>query len=120
MVEVSKNIHAVCIVCITHHGGTPQLLSKFRPNIPIVTFTPDSKTARLLQINRAIYPIIAPFGVDLTSESKLSINERYDLAIRYTKDHGFCKPNDNIIIVSSEHASNLISDGITFRVVKVL
>ena len=88
--------------------------------MPIVTFTPDAKTARLLQINRAIYPVVTPIGVDLTCDSKLSINERYDLAIRYTKDHGFCKSNDHIVIVSSEHASNLISDGVTMRVVKVL
>lgn len=120
IVEASKNLHAVCIIAITRSGNFPQLLAKYRPNVPIVTFVPDAKTARLLQINRGIYPVLSPQDVDLTSQSTLSSNERCDLAIRFAKEKGFCKTGDTVILASADRASNMMSAGSAMRVVSVL
>lgn len=74
VVEKSRNIGAKCIIVIPGSDSSSSAtdaaadamslmnisinISRFRPNIPIVTFVTSDKHAKLLQIHRSIYPVL--------------------------------------------------------------
>ena len=43
--EASKNLHAKCIIVLAVTGQTAANIAAYRPNVPIVTFVPEAKTA---------------------------------------------------------------------------
>jgi pyruvate kinase len=54
-----KNVTAVA--CFTMQGQTAWLMSKIRPRVPIMAFTPNPETARRMTFMWGIRPEIVPF-----------------------------------------------------------
>ena len=54
-----KNVTAVA--CFTMQGQTAWLMSKIRPRVPIMAFTPDPDTARRLTFMWGVRPQLVPF-----------------------------------------------------------
>jgi pyruvate kinase len=58
-----KNVTAVA--CFTTRGQTAWLMSKIRPRVPIMAFTPDSETAHRLAFLWGVRPQLVPFANSL-------------------------------------------------------
>ena len=58
-----KNVTAVA--CFTTQGRTAWLMSKIRPRVPIMAFTPDSKTYHSLAFLWGVRPQLVPFSNSL-------------------------------------------------------
>ncbi|MBN2117138.1 MAG: pyruvate kinase [Anaerolineales bacterium] len=54
-----KNVTAVA--CFTMQGQTAWLMSKIRPRVPVLAFTPSSETARRMAFMWGIRPEVVPF-----------------------------------------------------------
>jgi pyruvate kinase len=56
-IEVAEKIGAKFIVSFTHSGNTPRMISKYRPIIPIIAFSPFKQTIRRLALVWGVNPM---------------------------------------------------------------
>jgi len=91
--RAAEDINAKVIVAFTQSGFTAKLLSKFRPKIPIIAYTPEGKIKTRLCLYWGISPRIMrpPKTTDeLIKEVERSLTEE-----------GVVKKDDGIVILSS-------------------
>jgi pyruvate kinase len=55
-VEAASDIGARYIVAFTHSGYTARLLSKFRPTVPVLAFTPSEEVMRRMSLYLGVVP----------------------------------------------------------------
>ena len=90
--ELAMAIKAAYIACFTHSGGTARLISKFRPAVPIIAYSPIKQTTQRLALSWGVTPILIP---------KLnSLDELFEIAPKYLKTVGYIKPGDKIVITA--------------------
>lgn len=58
--QASIVIGANCIVCLTKTGRTARLISKYRPQCPIIAIAPSPYIARQCLIYRGVFPVSVP------------------------------------------------------------
>ena len=116
--EASDALNASCIIVLSKSGATAKALSKFRPNVPIVTFVPNQKQGRMLQLYRGIHPILAE---DATLQSRILSSDpsRYSIAVNYAASVGFCQSGDKVIVVAGEKEDKIISSSFSMHVATV-
>ncbi len=90
--ELALAIRASCIACFTHSGGSARLISKFRPGVPIVGFSPDIHTVQRLALSWGVIPV-------LVHELK-SVDELLDHAPEYLAAAGLASPGDVLVITA--------------------
>lgn len=56
--RAAEDIRARCIVAFTHSGFTARLVSKFRPTVPIIAFTPFERVRRIMSLYWGVRPEI--------------------------------------------------------------
>jgi pyruvate kinase len=90
--EIARNLKLPVIVTATYSGSTARRISRFRPNIPILAFSPQYHILRHLKLS---YGVI-PFSMNLCTEPSELIEEmkRLTLASR------FGKKGDKIVITA--------------------
>ena len=54
---IALNMHAAAIVTVTKSGTTAKMISRFRPDMPIVACTPDASTYRQLSLSWGVTPV---------------------------------------------------------------
>jgi pyruvate kinase len=54
--RAAEDIRAKVLVAFTHSGFTARLLSKFRPKVPIIAFTPDRAAMSLMSLYWGVVP----------------------------------------------------------------
>ncbi|KAI0080291.1 pyruvate kinase [Panus rudis PR-1116 ss-1] len=59
-VAAASEQNASAILVLTTSGNTARLLSKYRPNAPIITVTRNQQTARQIHLHRGCYPFWYP------------------------------------------------------------
>lgn len=91
-VDLADTVDAKFIVCFTHTGGTARLISKFRPNMPIIGFSPVSSTIRRLALAWGVMPI--EIGEMET------VDELLDGAAEALKFKGLANSGDFIVITA--------------------
>lgn len=74
--RVAQDIEAKAIVVFTHSGFTALLISKLRPTMPIVVFTPDEKVYRRLSLFWAVIPRYIPKKIDMINNVFLEQTEK--------------------------------------------
>jgi pyruvate kinase len=93
--KVAQNINAKAIAVFTHSGFTARLISKLRPNIPILAFTPDEKVLKRLSLYWGVIP-------KLIKQSEVEIDQSFIEEMgRSLKIEAMGKKGDNIVIVAS-------------------
>jgi len=55
-VSLAHNLRVDAIIATTRSGKSCQMVSKFRPNVPILGYTPNIQTLRRLQLNWGVCP----------------------------------------------------------------
>ena len=114
IVRASRSLHAQCIIVLTNTGTTAINVSKFFPDCPIVDMVPNQKVGSFLQLHRGVHPVLA--SKDLSNYTDVN---RFDHAIDYAKQLGFCNVNDTVIVASHETALEQLSSGISMRIAQV-
>ncbi len=74
-VRVAQDIEAKAIVVFSHSGFSALLISKLRPQMPIVTFTPDYKVYLRLSLLWAVIPMHIPSQIDVIDDIFLKETE---------------------------------------------
>ena len=88
---LSANTSVKMMIVLSMKGATARLVSKHRPELPIVVTTPFARVARQLNLSWGVRAI--EVGEDATDESMIS------KALEYGKKHGYYKKGDQIILV---------------------
>lgn len=77
------------ILVLTNHGTLPPLVSAYRPSMPIISFCPDVKVCRQLQVYRAIHPIVGEFSIEDATKKAVEmgyVKSGDEVVIAYSKD----------------------------------
>ncbi|NLJ37415.1 MAG: pyruvate kinase [Candidatus Atribacteria bacterium] len=90
--EIARNLKLPVIVTSTYSGSTARRISRFRPNIPILAFSPKYQILRQLKLSFGVIP----FSMNLCTEPIELIEEMKKL----TLDSGFGKKGDKIVITA--------------------
>jgi pyruvate kinase len=99
-VTAAAKLNASAILVLASHGpNLPRLVSAYRPDVPIVTFTGSVKSAKQLIIHRGIHPVVGTL-------SGITFHKRPAVAIKYAKDMGFVQSGDDVIVVGIEDADH--------------
>lgn len=85
------------IVTIATTGYSTRMVSKYRPNIPILAFTANLRAARELNVVWGVQSIYSPL---VTGDS---VEEKARNAIKMGLDLDLIDKNDHVIVVASSH-----------------
>lgn len=94
--EIAKITKAKLIICATESGKTATLISKHKPNIPILALTPCNDTLRYLNLKWGVYP-------HLVKRFK-SVDEILKEGPKAAIDFGFLLKGDTYVITAGSHA----------------
>ena len=114
-VSTAYYLKAKCIIAPSFSGFTTRQLSKWRPNVPIVSLSPSWASVRQMQLYWGVKAMFAPRAdsTDEVIESSLSI----------LKDSGFISEGDLVIITAgfttSNNSSTAASNTNTMRIITV-
>lgn len=90
----ARDLNAKVIIAVTKSGKTARMVSKYRPDVPIIAPTPSDKTYHQLSLSWGVYPVKAIFQVNT--------NKLFEHAIVCAKMNGFVSKNDRVIITAGE------------------
>ena len=90
--HTAKNLGIQTIVAATDSGHTARMISKYRPKSHIVAVTFSERSARSLALNWGVFPSVA--------EKPSSTDDMFALATQVSKETGFAKDGDLILITA--------------------
>jgi pyruvate kinase len=94
-VSMAKSLKAAVIVSLTESGLTSRLVSKHRPDCPILAITSQELVARKLSLNWGVIPIIY--------QGEPSDEARIEFAISTVKELGYGGSGDTLIVTAGHH-----------------
>ncbi|AGK98061.1 pyruvate kinase [Clostridium pasteurianum] len=90
--NTAQELKVAAIITSTQTGHTARMVSKYRPECPIVAVTPSEKVARALSLN---------FGVKAIVSNKLiSTDELIEDAVKKSLESNYIKKGDLVIIAA--------------------
>jgi pyruvate kinase len=92
--QAARLAGAQAIVVFSASGTSARLVARFRPPVPIITFTPSVQAARSLSVVFGIKSIIAP--------QMASTDEMMAQMDRELLDRGMVKPRDSVVFVAGQ------------------
>ena len=122
--SMSKNItnaisHATCttahdlgaaaIVAVTRNGNTGRMISRFRPETPIVVSTPVEKTYMQMALSWGVTPLLA--------EIQDTPDALFKTAADQVVQAGLAKDGDLIVITGSSSSSSSITNSLQIHVI---
>jgi pyruvate kinase len=90
--QTALDLKATAIISSTQSGSTARMVSKYRPQAPIVAATPSRKVAQQLTISWGVYPLIVPMANNIDS--------MLDVSVEAAKNTGFINTNDLIVLTA--------------------
>ena len=88
----AKSLNASAIVTSTSSGHTARMVSKFKPNTPIIAATPNERTSRQLALSWGVYTVIC--------QQALTTDDLIDNSIESSKKEGFIKEGELVVITT--------------------
>ena len=89
---VSRHPEVIAIACYTRSGGTPRLLARERPNVPIFVLAPDHRVRRRLCVIWGIQP--------LTAETPGNTDEMIERMDRALVERDLAKEGQAVVMVA--------------------
>jgi len=108
-ITMAHHLNAAAILALTETGLSSRLVSKYRPDCPILALTSSSAVAHRLAMSWGIYAIL--YNEDGTNEDRLAF------AIQYAKKMGQLESEDRLILTSGN--SRMAGSTNLIRVVEV-
>lgn len=97
VVKASHDKKVKLIVSLTITGETTALISKYRPNVPVIVATQCEETARKSILHRGCLPVLCP--VFKTNNWIEGIQKRFDWIIEWAKNKKLVQTGDSVILV---------------------
>jgi pyruvate kinase len=94
--EIHDKMRNVKILTFTHTGLTARMVSKYRPFLPIIAFTPEERTARELRLVWGVEAVLMP-GVDPDA----IMSRRLVAAVQSLADKGLVDETDTFVITGN-------------------
>jgi len=94
-VSMSTQLKAAAIISLTETGFTSRLISKYRPDIPILALTSSTMVARKLSMNWGVIAILY--------DGEPTDRRRLDFAVKQAKARGYLKTGDIVVSTSGHH-----------------
>jgi pyruvate kinase len=91
-VYAAEQLGVARIVAFSQSGFTARLVARYRPESPIMAFTPDDRVARQLQLVWGVRPFVAQFQVG-------SLEDIVQVVERKLLEAKLVQPDDRIIIL---------------------
>ena len=91
-VTTAHTMHAGAIICVTKSGLTARMISKFRPNVPIVCCAMSKRVWRQLSLSWGVIP--------LKAEEKKSTDELFDHSVDVAVEAGVVGKGDLVVITA--------------------
>ena len=88
----AKSLNASGIVTSTSSGHTARMVSKFRPNTPIIAATPNEKTSRQLSLSWGVYTV--------NCQQAGNTDDLIDNSIEASKNEGFIHDGELVVITA--------------------
>ncbi len=89
---IALNMRANAIVTVTKSGTTAKMISRFRPDVPIIACTPDASTYRQLSLSWGVHPV-------LIGEERIT-DVLFDHAVDASVDTGIIKKGDLAVLTA--------------------
>lgn len=90
VVSIAGEKSMKAILCNTHTGYTASMISRFRPNLPVIALTPNEKTYRQLEMLWGVIPKKIPIYT--------TTDDMFKIAKKVAKEFGFDKNEDKIVV----------------------
>jgi len=91
---------AGAILVLSTSGNTARLISKYRPNVPIITVTSNEQTARQIHLHRGVYPVWYPEPRGIPAEKwQTDVDNRIRYGLRLGLELRIISPGATIIAV---------------------
>jgi pyruvate kinase len=90
--SLASDRNVIAIVVFTQSGRTARLMSKARPDVPILAFTPEARTYEQMGLFWGVSPMLVPFADTLETMIK-----HVETAISATTD---LKPGQQVILIT--------------------
>ncbi len=87
---LARDLKAKAIVVCTHTGKTARMVSRFRPQIPIIGLTTDEKAFRQLALSWGVLPMM--------SEEYNSVDILFYFAKQAAKESGLVKKGETVVM----------------------
>lgn len=94
-VKTAYTANAKAIFAFTASGQTARLVSRLRPQMPVIAVTPDEKVYYQLASNWGIFPI-------LSKECK-NAKDAFTVASKYALEQGMISFGDVVVVISGSH-----------------
>lgn len=91
-VKIAFATEAKAIFCLTHSGKTARLISRLRPQIPIIALTPSPKTFHELGIIWGVIPVLW--------HACASVQEAFNKLSSFALEKGLVSSGDSIVITA--------------------
>lgn len=88
----ANSLNASGIITSTSSGHTARMVSKFRPNTPIIATTPNEKTSRQLSLSWGVYTV--------KCQQAGNTDDLIDNSIESSKDKGFIHDGELVVITA--------------------
>jgi pyruvate kinase len=89
---LSSQVDARAILCLTYSGATARVMSRSRPDVPVIAMAEDEGILRTLSLYRNIYSV--------TTEHPITTEEALPLMKRAALEAGVVEPGDTVIITA--------------------
>ncbi|KZT75130.1 pyruvate kinase [Daedalea quercina L-15889] len=99
-VGASLEQNASAIIVLSTSGNTARLISKYRPNVPIITVTRNEQTARQIHLHRGCYPLWypEPRGIE-AHQWQTDVDNRIRFGLRNALKMNLIKPGGTVVAV---------------------
>lgn len=91
-VTTALDLKAAAIVTVTKTGQTARMISKFRPESPIIGCTTSEMVCRQMNLSWGVTPIVC--------EEKYTNDELFDHAVERAEENGLIKSGDLVVITA--------------------
>lgn len=90
--RAATEMGVAAIICISESGFTVRSIARFRPQMPIIAFSPQQRTVQQLSLSWGATPLLAPNRVDdLTMMDELATIAR---------DHGLVRSGETVAVLA--------------------
>lgn len=91
-VTTAHNLEATAIITVTKSGNTAKILSRYRPNVPIIAGSTDPKVCRQMNLSWGVYPMLL--------EEQQEANALFDHALDVAVKTKHLKDGDVVVITA--------------------
>ncbi len=93
--KIAENIKAKAIITATESGRTALLVSKYRPDVPVIALSPRENTIRYLVLKWGVIPVKV--------QAFKTVDEIIEKAIEVAKEKKLVKNGETVVITAGSH-----------------